>query len=145
MHRSSESSSSQAPISSTKSSMLQIISMSHKDDRVYIYVTDYTSRSDLAPIYIDPPTDVSVPTNSVVKVLLLDGQATTAKTLEPGDFVSVRNLRLKGSNRADGVEDNLSGKLGGDQRLIFKLQPQGTGNEDLLALLRWVHLVTPAR
>ena len=119
--------------------------MSHKDDRVYIYVTDYTSRSDLAPIYIDPPTDVSVPTNSVVKVLLLDGQATTAKTLEPGDFVSVRNLRLKGSNRADGVEDNLSGKLGGDQRLIFKLQPQGTGNEDLLALLRWVHLVTPAR
>ena len=125
--------------------MLQIISMSHKDDRVYIYVTDYTSRSDLAPIYIDPPTDVSVPTNSVVKVLLLDGQATTAKTLEPGDFVSVRNLRLKGSNRADGVEDNLSGKLGGDQRLIFKLQPQGTGNEDLLALLLWVHLVTPVR
>ena len=86
-------------------------------------------------MYLDSDTNIKVPENTIVKVQLLDGQATTAKSLEPGDFVSLRNLRLRPPSRTSGP-GNLSGRLGGDQRLVFKLRPQGTGCEELIALLQ---------
>lgn len=116
----------------------QVLSISQKDDRAFIYVTDYTSREGLVPVHLESTSGINVPENSVMKVLMMDGQATIAKSLEPGDFVSLRNLRLKSGSRVSGPTSNLSGKLGGDQRLVFKLQPKGTGSEELLALIRQV-------
>lgn len=74
----------------------------------------------------------------VVRVELRDAQVDIAKSLETGDFVAIRNLRL----RPSGGGTLLAGRLGGDQRLITKLNPKATGNADLRALLRYVFLYT---
>lgn len=115
----------------------QIVHKSDKDDKVYLYVTDYTSRRDLAPTCL-ASSRINVPDDSIVKVLLLDEQAKTAKGLRPLDYISLRNLNLK----ANGIPGTLSGKLAGDQRLIYKLREQGTGCEELLALIKWVLYLT---
>lgn len=69
-----------------------------------------------------------------MRVELRDAQVDIAKNLEAGDFVAIRNLRL----RPSGGGTLLAGRLGGDQRLITKLNSKATGNTDLRALLRCV-------
>ncbi|OBZ65733.1 hypothetical protein A0H81_14324 [Grifola frondosa] len=107
---------------------VEVVFISHKDDHTYLYVTDYTSRSDLVPV---TPTITAGLKDRVVRVSLHDAQVDTAKNLEPGDFITMRNLRLKPSGR----QEQLSGRLGGSQRLINKLKANGNGNAELKSLL----------
>ncbi|CAL1705544.1 unnamed protein product [Somion occarium] len=114
---------------------VQVLGISHKDDeRSYLYATDYTCRNDFASVWFDRQPGDLVPNDRILKVLLLDEQAKTAKSLKPGDFVSLRHIRLRTSEYRGEVR--LTGRMGGNQRLIFKLNAQGTGNEDLIALLQ---------
>ena len=97
----------------------------------YLYVTDYTSRDDLVPVAFTVPRALQL-RDCIVKIALHDDQAETAKQLEAGDFVAIRNLRL----RPSGSEQKLvMGRLGGSQRLLSKLQPNSPNNHELQALL----------
>ncbi|KAI0672845.1 hypothetical protein C8Q78DRAFT_1021641 [Trametes maxima] len=108
---------------------VEVVQISPKDNFTYLYVTDYTARTDLVPVSasIAP----SVLADCVVRVELRDSQVDTARNLEPGDYIAIRNLRL----RPSGGGPLLSGRLGGDQRLITRLNPKPNGNADLRALL----------
>lgn len=106
--------------------------MSFKDTYTYLYVTDYTSRSDLSPVAATTPEFRGLE-DRVLKVAVFDAQIETAKNLELGDFILIRNLRLKPS----GTSRRLVGRLAGNQRYITKLQPDAR-NEELKDLLRWV-------
>lgn len=66
----------------------------------------------------------------VLKVQLSDGQAATGKCLEAGSFCQLRNVRVKSSHTTDGIR----GYLGGDQRLIMKLQ-RDSEDEHMKSLL----------
>lgn len=69
----------------------------------------------------------------ILKVALFSKQVDAAAGLREGDFVAIRKMRLK---QVAGVQ--LSGMLGGEERLIYKLDPRTTGNEECLALMRSV-------
>ncbi|KAI0723872.1 hypothetical protein C8T65DRAFT_734380 [Cerioporus squamosus] len=110
---------------------VEVVHVSPKDDSLYLYVTDYTSRPDL--VTVSP--SIVTPTASadrIVRISLHDSQVETAKNLEVGDLVSIRKLRL----RSTGGESSVHGRLGGDERLITKLNPNSTKNAELRALLR---------
>lgn len=94
-----------------------------------MYVTDYTSRPDLSPV-APSVTRLAAHKDRVVRITLSEAQAETAKSLKPGDFISIRNLRMRRSGTKQ-----LSGRLGGEQRLINKLLVSGD-NEELKALLQ---------
>lgn len=109
--------------------------MSKKDDdRALLFATDYTSRTDLAPIAATADWTRGVSADRIVKIGLQDEQTKAAGELRAGDVVAVRNLRLKAI--AEGR--NVAGVLGGFDRLIFKLNPVNSGNEECLALMRCV-------
>ncbi|KAM5532336.1 hypothetical protein V8D89_014015 [Ganoderma adspersum] len=110
--------------------MVEVISISSKDDYSYLYVTDYTARTDLVPI--SPAIASGDLVERVVRVSLNDAQVELAKALEAGDYIAIRNLRL----RPAGSGSLLCGRLGGEQRLITKLNPRATGNKELKELLR---------
>lgn len=97
-----------------------------------MYVTDYTTRPDLVPV--STIIGSRAPPDGVVRISLHNAQAETAKNLEIGDFIAIRNLRLRGS----GSDSQLCGRLGGDQRLISRLNLNATGNVESRALLRYV-------
>ena len=111
----------------------QVLHVSSKsDERAFLYVTDYTPRDDLIAV---PPTASwtdDVADDRIIKIVVKDTPAKTANTLAPGDFVAIRSLRLKPF--AAGKE--VSAQLGGDEQLIFKLDPAESGNGNLLELLR---------
>ncbi|THH29587.1 hypothetical protein EUX98_g4596 [Antrodiella citrinella] len=113
---------------------VQLLAISAKEDRKYIYVTDYTSRPDLAPVYIDSQVTHLIGVDRIVKITLFDEQSKVAEGLELGNYISIKNLRLKPS--LPGVDGNIAGRLGGNERLICKLQPQNSGNEELIELLQ---------
>ncbi|KAI0748478.1 hypothetical protein C8Q80DRAFT_1104088 [Daedaleopsis nitida] len=108
----------------------EVVHISGKDDYLYLYITDYTMRSDLVPVSAVIASGVLV--DRVVRISVYDAQVDTAKSLEAGDFIAIRNLRL----RPSGNENRLCGRLGGDQRLITKLNPKAAGNPELKALLK---------
>ncbi|KAI0822761.1 hypothetical protein BC628DRAFT_1387561 [Trametes gibbosa] len=108
---------------------VEVVHISPKDDCTFLYITDYTPRNDLVPISVGiAPSTLA---DHIVRVELRDAQVDIAKNLEAGDFVAIRNLRL----RPSGGGTLLAGRLGGDQRLITKLNSKATGNTDLRALL----------
>ncbi|GBE81897.1 hypothetical protein SCP_0402710 [Sparassis crispa] len=110
---------------------VEIVYISHKSDTSCLFVTDYTSRSDLVPIAPTAPR-ASALKGMIVRIdLRSDTQVETAKNLTEGDFISIRNLRL---TRSGGTEQ-LAGRLGGVERLINKLQAHDPTNEELKALL----------
>ncbi|KAJ2965891.1 hypothetical protein NUW54_g13964 [Trametes sanguinea] len=86
---------------------VEVVHISPKDDFTYLYVTDYTSRTDLVPVaaHIAPP----ALSDRVVRVELRDAQVDTARNLEAGDYIAIRNLRLRPSAGGPLV----SGRLGG--------------------------------
>lgn len=108
----------------------QVVSISAKDDYSYLYVTDYTARSDLVPV--SPSIASGALAERVVRVSLNDAQVDLGRALEAGDYIAIRNLRL----RPGGSGSLLCGRLGGEQRLITKLNPRATGNKELRELLR---------
>ena len=67
----------------------------------------------------------------ILKIALSNEQVKLAGSLREGDFVAIRCMRLK--TVAGGT---LAGKLGGSERLIYKLDPKNTGNEHCLELLK---------
>lgn len=93
-------------------------------------MTDYTARTDLVPI--SPAIASGDLVERVVRVSLNDAQVELANALEAGDYIAIRNLRL----RPAGSGSLLCGRLGGEQRLITKLNPRATGNKELKELLR---------
>ncbi|KAJ3835637.1 hypothetical protein F5878DRAFT_627393 [Lentinula raphanica] len=81
-----------------------------------VYVTDYTANS-LLP---DPDLDMHFfdgLEKRVLKIMLRDSQAEKAKSLEPGNVCVFQKVMLKYFNR-----ENI-GDLGGEQRLIKRLNP----------------------
>ncbi|GJE87059.1 hypothetical protein PsYK624_031420 [Phanerochaete sordida] len=99
--------------------------------RTLMWVTDYTTRADLAPIASTAAEHAhGLPTERILKVALTDEQAGVGAALAPGDVVAVRKLRLKGARGRD-----VAGVLSGSERLVHKLNPQTTGSEECLALL----------
>ena len=72
----------------------------------------------------------------IVKIALFGEQITVVSELVPGDYLAIRNLRLRPGR--SGSDKDLAGRLGGDERLIFKLSPKVSANEDLRELLRYV-------
>ncbi|EJF66176.1 hypothetical protein DICSQDRAFT_132309 [Dichomitus squalens LYAD-421 SS1] len=109
---------------------VEVICISAKDDFSYLYVTDYTARPDLVPVAATIASGALA--ERVVRISLNDAQIEVGKSLETGDFVAIRNLRLRPSNGGT----LLSGRLGGQHRLITKLNPKSTSNIELRALLR---------
>ncbi|CCL99996.1 uncharacterized protein FIBRA_02021 [Fibroporia radiculosa] len=111
---------------------VEVLAVSPKDGYTLLYVTDYTACSELAPVAatITGSGDMQ---DRIVKISLAAGQAQTAASLEPGDFVSIKNLRLRPSSN---TFKKLVGRLGGEQRLINKLQANNNKNDALQALLR---------
>ncbi|KAH8099538.1 hypothetical protein BXZ70DRAFT_942245 [Cristinia sonorae] len=113
---------------------VHLLAISNKDDRKIIYVTDYTSRPDLAPVHLEPQIMSLLSGDRIVKIALFDEQAKTAGALQPGDFLTIKNLRLRPAHA--GAEVNLVGRLGGDERLIYKLEPKTSASEELQELLK---------
>ncbi|KAI1794699.1 hypothetical protein LXA43DRAFT_1080747 [Ganoderma leucocontextum] len=109
---------------------VEVVSISSKDEYSYLYVTDYTARTDLVPI--SPSIASGDLAERVVRVSLNDVQVDLGRALEAGDFIAIRNLRL----RPAGSGSLLCGRLGGQQRLITKLNAKATGNKELRELLR---------
>ena len=109
-----------------------MVYISAKDGFTYLYVTDYTARPDLVPVSAAIASGALA--ERVVRVSLNDEQIEIGKSLEVGDFIAIRNLRLRASNGGT----FLSGRLGGHQRLITKLNPKSTANVELRELLRCV-------
>ncbi|TFY57085.1 hypothetical protein EVJ58_g7241 [Rhodofomes roseus] len=101
-----------------------------EDTSCYLYVTDYTRREDLAPVAPTVPRALQLK-DRIVKIALHDDQAETGKQLEAGDFVAIRNLRL----RPTGSEKKLTGRLGGSQRLLSKLQVNSPNDHELKVLV----------
>ncbi|KAH9901443.1 hypothetical protein C8Q73DRAFT_677845 [Cubamyces lactineus] len=101
---------------------VEVVHISPKDDFTYMYVTDYTARSDLVPVSASvAPATLA---DRVVRVELSGSQVDIARNLEIGDFVTLSKLRL----RRSGGGTLLAGRLGGDQRLITKLNPKANSN-----------------
>ncbi|KAA1469424.1 hypothetical protein DENSPDRAFT_603066 [Dentipellis sp. KUC8613] len=96
-----------------------------------VFVTDYTTRNDLAAC---PSEDWSRNlANRIVKVELRDGQSDFAKKMDRGSFFKIQNLRLRERKMAG--TGKLVGYLGGNDRLIMKLNPNNEENKELAALL----------
>ncbi|KAH9843158.1 uncharacterized protein C8Q71DRAFT_237564 [Rhodofomes roseus] len=108
----------------------EVLFVSTKDTSCYLYVTDYTRREDLAPVAPTVPRALQLK-DRIVKIALHDDQAETGKQLEAGDFVAIRNLRL----RPTGSEKKLTGRLGGSQRLLSKLQVNSPNDHELKVLV----------
>ncbi|KAF8637320.1 hypothetical protein AX17_002822 [Amanita inopinata Kibby_2008] len=83
-----------------------------------IYVTDYTThpRLEVSPSYGDWCRGLE---GRVLKISLWDTQASMAKSITPGYFYSIRNLRLK----LNPLGDCLQGELRGYERRIHQLNP----------------------
>ena len=70
--------------------------------------------------------------DKVLKVELRDEQARRVKSLRPGDYVAMRCIRLKANER-----NQVHGTMRGNEVLIEKLNPNGTGNEEFIELLKY--------
>lgn len=105
------------------------------EERTLAWVTDYTSRTDLAPIDATADWKRGINDDRILKLALYDEQAKVTSDLQPGDVVALRNLRLKSLTSG---KPSVTGLLGGFERLIYKLNPQTTGDEGCIALLRFV-------
>ena len=92
------------------------MSISDKEDRTYLYVTDYTSRPDLVPVHVDSQITRVLENNQILKIALFDEQAKLAAELNTGDYIAIKNLRLRPARA--GMHGDLVGRLGGDERLI---------------------------
>ncbi|KAI0683714.1 hypothetical protein BC835DRAFT_1423045 [Cytidiella melzeri] len=110
---------------------VEVLRISPKGDKALLYVTDYTSRSDLSFIPETAEWTRNIDHNAIVKVAVYNAQAKAAEGLTGGDIIAIRKMRLKST--ANGA---LSGILGGDERLIYKLDPKTTGNEHCIELVR---------
>lgn len=99
--------------------------------RALMYVTDYTSRSDLGPKPATADWTRRIDHDRILKVALFNAQVKVAQGLHEGDVIAIRNMRLKGVHGGA-----IAGRIGGEERLIFKLNPQNSGNEHCIALLR---------
>lgn len=109
-----------------------MLAISPKDTFTVIYVTDYTAREGLAHVAATVP-NVDGLKDRIVKIALFDKQVEAITSIQPRDFITIRNLRLK---QVAGV-GQLSGRLGGDHRLITKLHPSSR-SEELSALIKYV-------
>lgn len=117
----------------------QLLSISPKEDRTYIYVTDYTTRDDLAPVHINANLMRTVGVDRIVKIALYDEQSKVVEHLKIADYLCIKSVRLKPFRR--GVDGNLAGHMSGNSRLIFKLRRENTTNDDLIELLKYVFSV----
>jgi hypothetical protein len=68
----------------------------------------------------------------ILKIQLCDEQVDRAKSLEPGAYYKIKNLRLKNSV----VQGQLVGRLGSEEILIQMLDPNNQENNELKELIR---------
>ncbi|KAI0086229.1 hypothetical protein BDY19DRAFT_962069 [Irpex rosettiformis] len=110
---------------------VEVLRISPKGDRALLYVTDYTPRNDLSFIAATADWTRGIEHDKILKVALYNAQAKAAESLRDGDIIAIRKMRLKAL-----VNGSLSGILGGEERLIFKLDSRNTGNEYCIELLQ---------
>lgn len=72
--------------------LLQVLSISEKADKFYLYITDYTARSDLCTVFVS--TALVIPDDMVIRVTMRDRMAISASSITSGDFVTLHNLCL---------------------------------------------------
>lgn len=104
--------------------------MTDSNEGAFIYVTDYTSHSLLGALKVDEPW--AKLTGYILKIFLVKEQERMAESVIPGSFYSIRNLRWKLSS----YNGCIHAQLGGNEKLITKLNPNNTHNEYLNGLLR---------
>ena len=112
---------------------MQVLHVSVKEDRAFIYVTDYTQRDDLSEIPATATWTHNIPDNRIVKILLTGHALKTVRTIGSEDYVALRKVRLKSA----GSGRQVSGRLSGDEQLIFKLDPKESGNRNLAFLTKY--------
>ncbi len=98
-----------------------------------IYVTDYTANQCLESLRPNKPWAQGL-NGYIVKIFLSEEQQNVTEAAVAGSFYCIRKLRLKHSQ----VDGHVRGVLGGNERLIVKLNPNKTDNEHLNGLLRQV-------
>jgi hypothetical protein len=98
-----------------------------------IYVTDYTANPCLESFRPREPWAQGL-NGYIVKIFLSEEQQNLTEAAVAGSFYCIRKLRLKHSP----VDGYVRGVLGGNERLIVKLNPNKTDNEYLNGLLRQV-------
>jgi hypothetical protein len=98
----------------------------------HLFVTDYTIH-DYGPRLKteDLTTWAKGLDKRIFKIWLRDAQAQIGRNMEAGEFYDINKVRMK---KGTG-EYSFMGFLGGAERLIYKLNPKGTKNERLQALL----------
>lgn len=96
-----------------------------------IFVTDYTSHPRLGIIGAGEPWSKGLE-NCIARIRLSEEQRHIAESAVPGDFYTIRKLRLKYSP----TDESFRGFLGGRERLIQVLNRNNTDNEHLNGLLR---------
>lgn len=87
----------------------------------YILITDYSYQGDM-----------------LLKVVLSRKQIPAVQEIEEGSFCTICKLRLQelpGTGR-------YRGRLGGDERLIFKLDPRNIERPEIRQLLRFVNILS---
>ncbi|KAK7676439.1 hypothetical protein QCA50_019125 [Cerrena zonata] len=70
----------------------EVLSISEKADKFYLYITDYTARSDLCTVFVS--TALVIPDDMVIRVTMRDRMAISASSITSGDFVTLHNLCL---------------------------------------------------
>lgn len=98
-------------------------------DEAYLEVTDYTAHPKMSSYRYEKDWSRDLE-GLIVSVHLRDAQVQHAKTLRPGFFLNIKNLRLK-DNR---VQKRFQGDLGGHDVLVHRLDIHHP-NDDLKALL----------
>lgn len=110
---------------------MQVLRVSLKDEtQGFVFVTDYTSRPDMSPIAATADWTRGIEHEKILKVGVYNAQYKVAQGLRDGDIISIRNMRMK--TLARGL---VAGRIGTEERLIYKLDPRNTGNEHCIALL----------
>ncbi|KAG6844918.1 hypothetical protein H0H87_002402 [Tephrocybe sp. NHM501043] len=103
-----------------------------------IYVTDYTSRSELVTGMVQNSWGGAGLDGRILKIVLFNNQAEMAKTVQVGSFYDIKKLRLKQSVTAR----EFQGHLGGAERLIHLRNPNNAVDDEglLQALKQYVLL-----
>ncbi|KAF5381117.1 hypothetical protein D9615_004129 [Tricholomella constricta] len=84
-----------------------------------IYVTDYTSRDELATTNAHGSWGDGLQ-GRILRIALFNNQAEMTKSVQAGSFYTIKKLRMKKSTTAL----QFQGQLGGMERLIFLLNPR---------------------
>lgn len=101
-----------------------------------MFCTDYTPRNDTGGVPRDAAWAEGLDLKKILKIVLVNGQAPVAGRVKRGDYCRFNKMRLK----SDLVHKYAVGLVGGNQKLLEKLNPKNKDNEMLQGLIRWAEV-----